>query len=453
MLLSNMSHGNILPPWADQATMYLPVDLPINTTSKSPVSTLQAFRASTIGFGANMTCTELSSSSPTDKLSFNISSSGYDIEFKATHFLTDGTSIDCFITGSCGDNDPAATCSQQFYTNGSTAMEAAQQMNSPVNDGGFCSSTTVLGWVRVSNGTTIPDVNATQPELRNVTQTFLSCKPQLLIAQYDVTVDTSGHVIGSNRISDFATDLEPYFAFNNSLGNINETHLWIQASANFFQLGTTLKWHNDSFTSEWFNSLLTIVLDSHELVDPSRPVPNPDFIIPHAEALYTKFFAVLLSLNQATFARSPSPVPTTVHVIYAETRIFVSPLMFQLCIIILSIQLIVAILFYVKRPKRFLPRMPTSIASIIAFVVSSRALQDFNGEDTSLDESDKKLKDGTGEQRYGYGRFVGTDRRTKVGIEKQRYVVPLEVENPHVKRRRWGWRFVRRDEKEVETWI
>jgi hypothetical protein len=94
--------------------------------------------------------------------------------------------------------------------------------------------------------------------------------------------------------------------------------------------------------------------------------------------------------------------------------------------------------------------MPTSVASVIAFIAASRAVDDFNGTNRkgSITREDRAGAD----TKYGYGRFIGTDGRAKVGIEKQRYMVPLEVKNPYVKRRKW-WRVGKHDESEVQSWI
>ena len=135
-------------------------------------------------------------------------------------------------------------------------------------------------------------------------------------------------------------------------------------------------------------------------------------------------------------------IPLTLDVVVEESRLFISPVMFKMAIVLLGIQLIVAVLYYTHRPRRFLPRMPTSIASIIAFVAASRAVADF-------DEKGADGKNGD-ERRYAYGRFIGTDGRTHVGIERHRFVVPLKSQNPAVKRRRWGRE---KDKGQALTWI
>jgi hypothetical protein len=108
---------------------------------------------------------------------------------------------------------------------------------------------------------------------------------------------------------------------------------------------------------------------------------------------------------------------------------------------LLCSQLVVAVFYYVYRPKRFLQRMPTSMASIVGFVLKSRVLAEFAEKENPQDS-----------HRYAYGRFIGTDGKTHVGIERQQFVVPLESKNPDVRRRRW-FGVGKLDEKEPRTWI
>jgi len=453
--MSNVSYGNPLPPWINEDTFFLPFALPQDSGSSSSQISAQSFRGSTLGFGAKVSCSEASSASSTDRLLFQVLPDGSSVQFSTTRILPNGTEISCFHPRGASHSLNSTTNDIGAFTNGLSALEVAQYMDSSPNDGGFCSAAMTMGWVRVSEGTKLPIYNTTTMASRNVTQTVLVCTQKLLVAQYNVTVDPTGRILTSNRTSDFESDIKPYFSpnavtkdqRNDPIATRNESQLFQQATAVISPFTVDdFKWHNDSFTSDWMNSLLGMILDSSELVDPAFPVPNATFIAPVVEALYGQLFAIMLGLNTHVFSSSSTPM--VANAIYLETRLFVSPLMSRIAIAILSLQLIVAVIYYVYRPRQFLPRMPTSIASIIAFVVTSRAVEDFNGAGGIKDK-----KQGWEDKRYGYGRFVGTDGRTKVGIERQRLVVPLEVKNPYVKRRNWWNRARKDDETEVKTWI
>jgi hypothetical protein len=58
-----------------------------------------------------------------------------------------------------------------------------------------------------------------------------------------------------------------------------------------------------------------------------------------------------------------------------------------------------------------------------------------------------------GEVRYGYGRFIGVDGKAHVGIERQSRVIPLQSQNPYVRRRRWDLKAWMRERRNPEPWI
>ena len=78
----------------------------------------------------------------------------------------------------------------------------------------------------------------------------------------------------------------------------------------------------------------------------------------------------------------------------------------------------------------------------MGYFVASRAAEDFN----------RNVRE-KGGMTYAYGRHSKTDEKTHVGIEQQRFVVPLESRNPGVKRRRWAIPWRKEEEKELKSWI
>jgi hypothetical protein len=153
--------------------------------------------------------------------------------------------------------------------------------------------------------------------------------------------------------------------------------------------------------------------------------------------LHRRLFAIILSLNTHILVSCPNGqvsgiISSQVH------RIFMSRNMFIISIVLLSLNVFVAILYYLRRPKRFLPRMPTTLASIIAFVAASRALPRCTGTTAAtilkslsfnlrtkphiLPRPDRDLR-----LRFGFGKFIGTDGKPHVGIERHPLVVPLDL--------------------------
>jgi hypothetical protein len=126
--------------------------------------------------------------------------------------------------------------------------------------------------------------------------------------------------------------------------------------------------------------------------------------------LGTHYNKILQTSNQTILVAGSTLSP--------EARIFVSSPMFLLSIVILGIYILFTITLYVRRPWRILPRMPTSIISHIPFFAASYALQDL--ATTSATSEREHSSDARGlRQRYGFGRFIGTDGKAHIGIERE----------------------------------
>ena len=86
-----------------------------------------------------------------------------------------------------------------------------------------------------------------------------------------------------------------------------------------------------------------------------------------------------------------------------------------------------AVIFYARVPRPFLPRLPTSIASQIAYFAGSHVIDDVSRAGGDLRRLDEKGV------RYGYGKYIGKDGWTHAGIEREPYVIKLGGE------KRWNW--------------
>ncbi|KAE8446044.1 hypothetical protein EG329_012552 [Mollisiaceae sp. DMI_Dod_QoI] len=461
IVMSNLTESTPLPPWVDRKLFYLPFTLKNVGSIGDSNALFQSFRGSTVGFGSTVTCTELAALEGHDIVQFEVNGNGSSIQFSTSHILQNGTEVTCVHPRTAGKAVNETTNEvNAFISSGPLALEAVQTMQplSNTSDGGFCAASLVMGWARVEAETAGRiAINASLSTPRNTTSTFLSCSQKLSTAHFEVEVDSEGRIISSNRTSDFDLNIDAYFTPNVTLNSTgvfqttyytgpidSENHLFQQSSSLIASFSTNdFQWHNDTVTADWMNALLTMVQDSTGLVNPEAPLPNATAVGPQVEALYEQLFAILLSLNTQVFGRQDE-TPIMIQAIFVESRIFVSETMFLLTVIILSLHLFVAFIYYIYRPTRFLPRMPTSIASIIAFVSTSRAVADYGPNARRHDEAQ--------DRRYGYGRFAGTDGKTHVGIEQQRFVVPLESRNPEVRRRRLNWRR-EQDERQPRTWI
>jgi hypothetical protein len=89
-----------------------------------------------------------------------------------------------------------------------------------------------------------------------------------------------------------------------------------------------------------------------------------------------------------------------------------------LSIVILVFVIFTTILVYVRRRHPFLPREPSTIAAILAFIYASKMLDDFiDTERLTSKEMENKLK-ATG-KRYGLGWFQGRDGQPHCAIDEE----------------------------------
>jgi hypothetical protein len=451
MLLANLTHNTSLPAWLDSSYYYLPfsLEVPLSVSTSVAPTMLQGFKAPTTGFGASVNCTDLSLGNGPDTYQFNISTDGSTAYMSTTHILPSGRVISCVPVDSSYSLNKTVGFSATIPA-GALALEVMQSMfpQDGVDDGGFCASLLIAGWVRaIPTAGSNPYTGASNSThfTTLASSSFVACTSRLQAAQFDIYVDPSGHILETNLSAELSTKSSQYFT-----GNATELNLVTEAVsllASYVHESEEFQWHNTTATSDWMNSLLAIMQGSDALVDPSLPAPNGTVLASALEQLYTQLFGLIISLNaDEMFVSNSANETTPVRAIGVVPRLFLDQTMFQVSMAILLLQLFVAVIFYISRPRNFLPRMPISIAAILSFVTASRALDDFADHDGGI-------KKNHSEQRYAYGRYIGTDGKSHVGIEQQRFVVPLESRNPEVRNRKWRWNPRKKDEGEPKTWI
>ncbi|KAH8649687.1 hypothetical protein BGZ60DRAFT_422115 [Tricladium varicosporioides] len=452
MLHSNIVNETPLLPWVDKHNYYLPFVLrDLNYTYDNKLEpVVVGYRSSTIGFGADYSCSEIPSSAVNFTLDKEGSNGNITFDYSLPGFenppcnYTQGpfpTFYDGFKESSFSPNNT------KLSLEGVLNLGPELATNEPDNP--LCQASIATVWARSRfNSTLSLAANATR--LNPMKSTWISCTPRLRIAKYDISVDTAGRVKESTRTSPFETDMLSFLPGNNGTTELillrQIGHLMRAANIN------RLRWHNDTFTSDWMNMLIIHSQNfSRSVVDPAHPLTAAEDLIPLLSSLYSQLFALVLGLNTDAFAQIPNGdfilVPVTA--IMTQVRIFVSETMALLAVGLLSFQLLVALVFYARRPKPFLTRMPTSLGAIISYVGASRVVKDLH--DGKVDE----VREG----RYGYGRYIGTDGETHVGIEKQRFVIPMDVVNPEAGRKKlfakgpFGLWKRETGESEIKSWI
>ncbi|KAK5011215.1 hypothetical protein LTR28_004839 [Elasticomyces elasticus] len=306
-----------------------------------------------------------------------------------------------------------------------------------------CNQIFVSSWLRYPGQNICgPD---SSPQFKDLDVTLIACVLDIITRTANVTVDASSHVISSSVLEDEST----------SFGNFFEGHPSELIAPAISYLGHPAitrgqpAWHNDSFPSDFLNYFMQLEEGSNRFLDPKLPAPSFGDVGPMSARIVSKVFAIWLGINAPDLlVPSSRPLPLARgQIAMQETRIFISTPMFIISETILSLYVIVSILLYLRRPGRFLPRLPTTIASVIAMFAASHALQDL--QDTgalSAKERARRLKDL--DRRYGYGKFVGVDGKSHTGIERQPLVMPLKAVETAGNGRKWTWHGTKRTGKE-----
>ncbi|KAF4624946.1 hypothetical protein G7Y89_g13225 [Cudoniella acicularis] len=429
--LANLTANTTLPAWVDKDFFYIPFELGDTMVIESDSRTIQGYLSSTVGFGSDVECVEMQQGTSNNEVNFEPAADGLSAPIFTYYLLPSGEMLECG-TSSSGDV-PGTSAPLVFPYGPLLALEVTRSMvSNDTEEGGFCESLLLTGWARattnITNASQLPQNENTTRLTSPVDSVFIGCTQKLLVASFDLLVDYDGHVLASTQTSPFDNDTTKYFKNNGS----SESGLFQEIASALLPPNLAYTWHNETNTFDWINAMLALRLETRNLVDPSKALPAASDIIPSLSATYRQLFAILLGLNIFVFSPASGNQPTTeLSIIYTETRIFVSPPMFQLVMVLLVWQFVVAVFFYALRPKPFLTRLPTSIGVIVSYVSASRIVQELQYSSGSGDGEFK-------EQRFGFGRYIGTDGKTHVGIEKQRFVVPLESENPEVKHRKLG---------------
>lgn len=455
--LANASAGTSLPPWVSTDFFFTPFNF--NSTSSDA-----RFMATTRGFGVETACEHVTQSATVDRVIFEEADNGTSAQFSILHTGANGTVLTCVLAS----GEDGTTIGQQPPSSNASAFEVVSAMDplgkiSGIDDSLECERLLVTGWARLGPSRVQDQSNSTNTTIsnRSFDAIFLACQPTLRTALFNVTVDSTGRVLSSQQQTPFDTDLQPFFKGTTAYDLShpvefmeNQTKVLYSKTNEYIAQGEqrVMQWHTTPISFGWVNYLLRFRTNSTALISPTSPLPSPETVIPAMESFYRQMFATLLGLNKQVFSPLDPAMTVTVTIAIPETRLYMSQTMFLITFTILAINIIVAVLYYYKQPKRFLPMMPTTIASIVGLVVATRALKDYSWDKHDSDSSDRSTESKEREKlRYGYGRFVSTDGVTRIGIERHPWVIPMESKNPEVRKRTWT--FGKNDEKQPKSWI
>lgn len=422
---SNRTANTPLPPWTDDKLFYFPFGMEIGRTNGT-----QYHRAHTPAIGTQLACQPLSKDSQfiltgTQKGGAGQYTIPANVKLVVSLMSDEGKEVECVPRGL--DVNMNITFGQPI---GPSAFEFSYALDgsakSSLSDASFCREHLAAGWVRamLADGPRPADETASVFPIQTIitapAKTIITCRSTLSVETADVLVSADGHVQRTYPPKISTTNVTSFLSTTPSdlLGQFHQI---------IFENVEGIRWHNDSLPSEFINYLLEQATNSSAHLDPMKAPPSAESMIPPFTALYSQLFATLVgrNMNQLLIPIGGKNVITIEgFTVESTTRVFMSKPMFILAETILALYIIVTVALYLRRPWKILCRMPTSLASVIAFIAASHVLKDFRGTagmtKGKLSEHLEKLDD-----RYGFGTFIGTDEKTHIGIEKYPFLAPL----------------------------
>lgn len=383
VVMANLSYNTPLPPWTSNEFSFLPVNISFHKLSNEEIYT-----ATTTGIGAEPSCFSMGTFTSKDQPPL------IDMSFKRPGGSIQNCSTD-YRPASMLFNTTAYDIPQ-----GKLAAEVLHSTAATTSPPGPCDQSLLLGWSR----STIKNKHGTMKS------SFVICHPVLKMATFRVSFDSQGHIKTAIPVSNF-TSLEPHAS--------NSTHHTpsLISMVNKRFLPSHLPWHHGTISSDWFHYLMKLYTKNNAIFDPDAPTPDPESLIPSITAVYKMVFSTYLSLNPYVFAQSNGEGAISGNRTITETRIFVSSAAFTTSTTILGLYVIVIVVFYGWAVHFFLPRMPTTIGSCLAYIAPSKMAREYS---TLVRKENDML---------GFGRFLGSDGRAQIGIEYSDLVVPI---NPTV---------------------
>lgn len=406
--MTNLTAGTALPTWTDETFFYLPFN-----NQSLPNSTDTTIQATTHAISASLHCVSLAESGQ-NRYSYHIDEGFAEGVAPATSvnatMTFPGTTDSCHVSTETGMRPTGP--------HGNVALELLW-FDSTNNDSTVCNNIIIAGWLRSANTSS----TWYSAKLGRMEQSFIACRPEVHINHRKLTVNMDGMVLSSEIDNGTVGDTESMFQPSNSSFVASVHRVFSQWDD---VLGPT--WHNDSFPSDFWNYLMTTARNSTDFLDPSLSPPSYDQTASALSTLYAKMFAIVLGTNVQKILQPTERSLTTGSSINSETRIFVSEPMFIMSMTVLVLYLLSTVVLYVSRPWKILPRMPTTIASQIAFFGASHAVEDLEGT-TAMTVKQRNIYLQNLGIKYGFGRFLGVDGKAHVGIEREPLVQVLKKDD------------------------
>ncbi|KAF9881071.1 hypothetical protein CkaCkLH20_01221 [Colletotrichum karsti] len=378
--MNNLSQGTPLPPWVNHEYYFQPF-----SAISDELSRTESFTARTRGFGVVPSCSAMDmmkSKVFAPVMNYTIAREG--VSNCSSTIQMDELNLDRTLY----PVDPFGPSTAE-----AVKVFSGQGPLSP------CQVPLVFSWFR-------------SPDIRRKNESTMEtwsivCEPIFTTSMFDVTVDTDGYVLNAVQASEPSTRLDDPLTTNNT--DVISIYL-----NNLVRDNARIHWHNNTYASDWMNYLLKIRPETADILQPLS-TPNTTALLPPIEFTYRQLYALLLSQKPEWFNNFTEPVTITGTRRSSDTRIFMDDVALAISVTVLGLNIIVAIALYGGSINHFLPRLPTTIGSLLAYVAPSRMLREYDGPN-SLEAT-----------TFSFGRYVGDDGHAHVGIEMDPFVVRVKL--------------------------
>lgn len=417
--MANITQASPLPPWVTPEYYFLPFEW------KNSTNVTTVHKATTSGFGVDLDCQPLEDESfeavvylsggdGRPRFGINITLPTDDGRtVRCASPSIDAVGVDAIPSELSGLGNPGQMVTLEYLF-----RLAPLELNADLAMGETCTSALVVGWgqalaVAESDGSPFIDLGS----YKNVT---LVCQQRLKVAMFEVTVDESQRVQYFKKLD--GSDQEPAELFQDTTMRdfTAQVATIVKLSASQHpRYGNEMYWHNDSIPRKAPHYLVENLLNS-SFCDPSKPLAAFEALSDGYNQVFQRLFAITLGQNShRIFIEKSAGVDALVDgfEVTAVQRVTMDSKMFYTSATIIVLNIAVGILAYLFRPKDFLPRLPATLASEIAYFYSSQALKDVSGTVSMSSASREKHLNRLGHE-YGFGDFKGQDGKKHRGVER-----------------------------------
>ena len=410
------STGTPLPPWNAPEFYFLPFEW--NATARNASDLMSA---NTWGFGANLTCKLLAGDVYGQQSWVGLSNNPDKtpaVALNVTIPMANGTEVRC--NNSLVLLEPKSLETGRFAGEYLFGLGATDREDQEAED--FCNSFLAIGWSRGSIA--VGELNG---GFRNYTidmstyeNTTILCAQQISSAEFNVVVDSEGHVQESKRLTPFSYDNSSLFSHSTTIASF-KAQLSTITRTNPSSGRDTGCMHNDEYPRSLPHYLLEYT-GQGALCNPSTPPPSFENAQLRFQQFYHEFAPIVIGQNSGRIFRSTTKdggrkPQVSGQRISILNRVSMDPVMFYIAVVLLGFSALASIVIFTARPRRFLPRLPDSLAAEIGLFYASQALEDTAGTAHMSSAMREKRLAALG-MEYGYGKFMGTDGKVHLGVER-----------------------------------